>query len=299
MKSMGMYDSLQGYVSCPYCNKVQEEELQVKWGDRLLQNYHIGDVIRDSVKTFEVIDEDRAICNACDKRFMYYAIGYKGKLYGFSNEKELKNIQALIPLKETEDVETISIVIPKNLRKENPQLFLEQVMEHLQSNMEEDKYYVAAAESTEEKEVVNQNICRISKKSRYPFSPLQVQDTCWYYPSKLSQEPWEEADVQYVITEQRLQEEENVFYYTIQNENGNVISNVPDYYLVDKERKPKILKALKILENDILKYVEYTLNDKKEELPFPQRLLFFSFNAPLDYVEYLKKQGKIPKDFTI
>ncbi|UNY39962.1 hypothetical protein KLEB273_gp233 [Bacillus phage vB_BauM_KLEB27-3] len=117
---MGMFDTFFGIVQCPKCHQLTEAQQQFKWGESLLLQYYIGQMIFDDQYYLDEIDLEKPYshpetfidhktynntdCLHCSHSFQTAIIIYNGqyimmdvleKAQEFFEEKELHYVHPL------------------------------------------------------------------------------------------------------------------------------------------------------------------------------------------------------------
>ncbi|MEX5484254.1 hypothetical protein [Bacillus velezensis] len=101
---MGMFDSFIGQIKCPNCKNQQKTEVQFKWGECLLLDYELGDVVPGAPEGLYVEDDwFNERCSNCKTEYMPNVVLKNGKVISFISKEELQrtDISQLkdIPLK--------------------------------------------------------------------------------------------------------------------------------------------------------------------------------------------------------
>lgn len=90
---MGMYNTVWGHVRCPYCDKINDLEQQIKWTHECnLDDYIVGDKINadDGVYTCGFHDNGFNIhCESCCNGFYYEMTVEDGRLTKISSIDKL------------------------------------------------------------------------------------------------------------------------------------------------------------------------------------------------------------------
>ncbi|OIR59776.1 hypothetical protein BLL41_18175 [Bacillus sp. FMQ74] len=102
---MGMFDSFIGQIKCPNCKNQQKTEVQFKWGECLLLDYELGDVVSGAPEGLYVEDDwFNERCSNCKTEYMPNVVLKNGKVISFISKEELQrtDISQLkdIPLKQ-------------------------------------------------------------------------------------------------------------------------------------------------------------------------------------------------------
>lgn len=280
---MGVFDTMSGYANCPTCNEINRVEIQFKWLDSCMMQYEIGDYIVGN-QPYHVLDKDTSFCESCNKSYDIHAIGHFGVLYGFVNDNQLSSCQPFLSGPDNSS-KIISLAIDPALL-ENPEEIVARFRTQFLADSSKESYYIGDNEGD-----ISSHVCRYPSALKKDENRFDVGDVVFFDNTRRLQY-WDGRNTKYTITHRRLDEETQLFSYTLSS-GSEVREDVSEKHVISQEKRDK-----KVAEIDsyIKALVEYEKNPTQEM----KRTLAIRLGFHRDIlIQQLKDRGTLSANFTL
>ena len=280
---MGVFDTMSGYANCPACNEINRVEIQFKWLDPCMSYFEIGEYISGN-QPYHVLDRDTSFCYTCHTSYNVHAIGHFGVLYGFVNEKQLDACKPFLSGPD-KSAKIISLAIDPALL-DNPEEIVERFRTQFLADASKESYYIGDNEGD-----ISSHVCRYPSALKKDAKRFDVGDEVFFDNTRRLQY-WEGRNTKYTITHRTLEEETQLFSYTLSS-GSEVREGVSEKYVISQGKRDEKVAEIDSYIKALVEYEKNPTQEMKRKLA-----LRLGFHRDI-LIQQLKDMGTLSADFTL